>query len=96
MVCESSQIPVEDDLGSDVSGYDWIGQYGAELCRDVERIHYRHLQTTTFTYAQQQPYISEVCKTTASAKQREIALSWLGLKSTLCSLGKEIFLLRYL
>ena len=46
MVCESSQIPVEDDLGSDVSGYDWIGQYGAELCCDVKRIHYRHLQTT--------------------------------------------------
>ena len=39
----SSQVSVEDDLGSDVSGNDWVGQDGAELLSNVERVYYCHL-----------------------------------------------------
>lgn len=49
----SSQVSVEDDLGSDISGNDWVGQDGAELLSNVERVYYCHLQTRT---DKQSPY----------------------------------------
>ena len=39
-----SQVSVENDLGSDASGNDWVGQDGAKLLCDVEWVHCHHLQ----------------------------------------------------
>ena len=38
------QVFVKDDLSSDVCGNDWVGKDSTELCCNVERVHYCHLQ----------------------------------------------------
>ena len=40
---------MQNDLGCDISGNDWVGQDAAELLGDAQRIHHRHLQYTQGT-----------------------------------------------